>query len=597
MNRSLLPLTMFLLIIMFGIVPPIALSSVTEGEDTIAVDNGYIKVVWDLKNGAAIKNIYGVCKDFKGTSVGSKGISTIRSDGQTLSIETVMWDIISDNNPWYGKAVGTQASYQVLEETSNYTTIQFTYTLGDPFPGLKVIKTYRIYNASFIIDFNMTLENTGSSPITIDLSSQWNRPIGPMIEIVSVMGKKRDESRFIMYENGTISTSPISQLGYGPALNVSGVLKGIGIFDTSKDVSPWGFMIALFMVDQETISKTRFVWPELDAGGSPSTIIRVEYANLELQPGESEDYHMKIYAGPLHYEYLKKIGISRSDYDKIFYSPEFSPRIPCRVVKISLKYNINIDIETEGGTGIPKATLLLQDPYTGDLYNQMEINSNSFTFGIPFTNTTYNLKIEPESGVTLDGLGEYEFIGWVLPNGTTLTDPSVNLTLVENMRLTLKFKIRGLARLNILFVTPDGSALPQQAEDINFSILSFMGELVYQDVSSPGSRNITVKDQRTTPPKPGLKTPDTYVLQVPLKAGIYSLEKILLNGKPIDYQKVGDYAQASFSLDKGGIYEIKVVYSSGGVAGGGGGLIIWIAIIVILVALIVIAMMIKSKKK
>jgi len=565
---------------------------VVEGQDTVSIDNGFIKIIWDLANGGAIRNILATCKDFTGTSVASRGINSIRAGGG-LSIETLMFDIISNNNPWYGKAIGTHADYRVLEETDQYTLIEISYVLGDPFPGLKVVKTYRVYKQSFIIDFNMTLINTGTSQITIDMSNTWNRPSGPMLEIASLMGDKRDEQRFVMYKNGTVDVATISSLGFGPALKVGGELVGLGVFDKSLSVSPWGFMYALFMADEETIGKTAYVWPEHDPGGSPSTVIRIEFSNVTLNPGDKEEYHMKIYAGPIHYEYLKETGISRDVFDKNFYSPDFSPKIPCKIVQITLNYSINMNIVSEAGAGIPKTTIILLDPITGDVYNQFEINSTSFRFGMPFNNTFYTLKIDPISGLTRDGLGEYRFTGWELPNGTVIQSPEINLTLVDGATVKLRFRIIELARIQLLFVTPDNLFLPSQAGDINVSILSSIGQLVFSATSTTNTRNITVMDQTAIPSKPGLSL-GSYVIRVPYTAGVYSLEKIMLNNKEISFERVGDYAQATIILDKGGKYDLKIIYSSSGAMGG---LLIWIAIVVVLVAFVIIALVLKKGKK
>ncbi|GEM_PF-3246751 len=585
----------YLWIILFSILPATTTvySGVVEQDNTIAVDNGWIKIIWDLEHGGAIKNIYAICKDFKNYPVAKKGISAIRGGGGMPAIETVLWDLLTTGDPWYGPAVTTSAQYRVVEETENYTIIEISYTTGDPLPGLKVVKTYKIYNASFVIDFNVTLANEGSSSLSIDVSDAWGRPSGPMFEMVAAMGEPSDEMRFIMYENGTIETfePSVSWLAYA----VNSTMKGFGIYDQTTSVSPWGFMFAVFMIDNETVSKTSYVWFEQNAGGSPNEVIRVEYAPVTLNPGESVEYHMKIYAGPIYYDFLKPLGISKSEFDKNFYTPELSLRRPCTVLKIKLKYSVNVNLETTGGTSIPKASLMLLDPYTGDIYNQYEINSSSFVFKMPYTNATYTLKVVPTSGITLDGLGEFEFIGFILPNGTEVDKPEINVTLNQGDTIKLKFKIKPLAKLMLLFLTPDMVDLPQQAGDINVSVFTALGELLFSATSTPGQRNITVTDNRESPPRPGLTVPDTYVIKVPVKAGIYSLDKVLLNNKPVSYQVVGEYAQITITLEQGGMYELKIIYSTGGISGGGGGLLVWIVIIAVLVIVILLAFLKKKK--
>lgn len=580
------------------------LSAVTATDNTVTVTESYLKITWDLDHGGAIQNIQPVCSDFKNTPVAKKGIAADRGGlaGKESTIHAVMWDIISDNNPWEGYAVYAKASYEVLKETPNYTTIQITYTLPDdsPFAGLKVIKTYRVYNDSFIMDFNMTLTNTGTNPVTIDLSDAWGRPSGPMIELVSLMGSKQDEYQFMLFNNGKLeSYYQGSSWGGAPGgpVKVDGTLKGIGIYDNTTDPSPWGFMIALFMADDETVSKTSYVWFETSAGGAQNTIIRVEFKPLTLNPGDSEEYHMKIYAGPLHREYLvREAGFTEQQYKTFFYNPAFSPKIPCRVVAVELKYPVNVKIVTEGGTGVPKAAISVYDYYSGTPYVQTEIESNEFTIKIPYNNATYTLEISPQTGTTRDGYGEFVFKSWILPNGTEITGSKINVTLKEGDTITLKFRIRPLAKLVILFVSPDGSYLPQQAETINFTILGSAGELLFKGSSAPTSRNITALDQSVSPPRPGFKVPGTYVIQVPLKAGVYTLSKIMIDDTELQYTIIGDKAQATFTLDQAGEHELKVVYSTGGITGGGGGLLIWIIVVAALIVIIIIALLLKKKK-
>lgn len=576
-------------------------STVTESDNTVTVTGSYLKITWDLEHGGAIQNIQPVCSDFRNTLVGKKGIGADRGGGGMPTIHTVLWDLITSGDPWYGPAVTAPATYEVLEETPNYTTIRITYTLGEdtPFPGLRVVKTYRVYNESFIIDFNMTLINTGTSQIVVDVSQAWGRPSGPMIEMAALIGNKQDEYQFMLFNDGTIeSYYQGSSWGGAPGgpVSVNGTLKGIGIYDNTTDPSPWGFMIALFMVDENTVSKTSYVWFETGAGGAANTIIRVEFAPLTLDPGESEEYHMRIYAGPLHKEYLiKEAGFTEKQYTTYFFNPEFSPKIPCKAVEVELKYPVTVKVVTEGGTGIPKAAISVIDCFTGAPYVQAEIESNQFMIKIPYSNSTYTLEVSPETGVTRDGYGEFVFISWLLPNGTEVIESKINVTLKEGDTITLKFRIKPLAKLIILFVSPDGSYLPQQAETINFTVLGVAGELIFKGSSGPTSRNITVLDQSVSPPRPGLRTPGTYVVQVPLKAGVYTLEKIMLGDMELQYIKIGDKAQATFTLDQAGTYELKVIYSTGGIAGGGGGLLIWIIVIAALVAIIIIALLFKKR--
>ncbi len=577
-------------------------AKVSVKDTTVTVTTSYLRVTWDLAHGGAIQNIWPACPDFKKTLVGKNGIGADRGGGGMPTIHTVLWDLISSGQPWYGFGVIANATYKVLEETPNYTTIQITYTLGPDtaFPGLKVVKTFRVYNNSFIIDFNMSLTNTGTSPITIDLTQAWGRPIGPGLELVSLMGSKQDEYQFMLFKKGRIeSYYQGSSWGGAPGgpVAVNGTLKAIGIYDNTTDPSPWGYMVALFMVDNETISKTSYVWFETGAGGGANTIIRVEFKPLTLNPGDTEEYHMKIYAGPLHKEYLmKEAGFTQKQIITFFYNPQFSPRIPCKVVHVELKYPINVKIVTEGGTGIPKATLLVTDYYSGQPYVQADIKSNSFQIKIPYNNSTYTLEVMPETGVTRNGLGEFTFISWILPNGTEVIESKVNVTLSEGQTITLKFRIKPLAKINVLFIAPDGSYLAQQAGTINFSILGAGGELVFKGSSTTTSRNISIVDQSVTPPRPGLRVPGTYTIRVPVKAGVYQLSKIMLGNTEIPYTVVGSVAQASFTLDKGGIYELKVVYTTGGITGAGGGLLIWIIVVAVIIAIIIAALIFRKRR-
>ncbi|OYT41012.1 MAG: hypothetical protein B6U89_00465, partial [Desulfurococcales archaeon ex4484_58] len=570
-------------------------SSITASDNKLIVDNDFLKITWDLANGGAIQNIVAIHKDFSGTPVAREGIKSTRSGGGMPTIETVMWDIITTGDPWYGLAIGASANYEVLEETENYTLLRITYSLPDPLSGLKVVKTYRVWNASFIIEFNMTLINEGGSQIVLNLSDAWGRPVGPMVELVAKIGEPDNDMRFVWLTDNNITTVPRGASGIDfQAFDYHGMVKGVGIYDASTEPSPWGFMLGLFMVDNETIGKTSHVWFESTTGGVPDSSIRIEFRAVTIDPGSSEEYHMLIYAGPLHYYYIKQLGMPSDLYNKNFYSPDYSPRIPCKVVTVELKYDVNVEIVTEGGKGIPKSTILLFDVYTGDLYNQVEIKSDKFVLKIPYTNTTYRLKIDPETGVTIDGLGEFRFEGWILPNGTLVESPEVNITLSQGDTVKLKFSIRELAKIILLFVTPDGVGLPQQAGDINFTVYTDAGELVYSDTSKPESRNITVVDLRFSPPKPGLKTPGTYLIEVPVKAGIYSLDKILVNNKEVKFEVLDDYAQATITLEKGGIYEVQVIYSSGGF---GGGLLVWIGVIAVLAVITIVFVMVKGEKK
>jgi len=579
-------------ILVIALIAPITANSeitVEKRDTSLVVDNGFIRIVWDLEHGGAIKNIVCTCPDFRGTPVGSKGSFAVRGGGGMPAIETVLWDLITTGSPWYGPAVTTPAEYRVVEQTENYTVIEISYTTGDPLPGLRVVKRYGIRANSFTVDFNMTLINTGTSPLTIDVSGAWGRASGPMLEMVGAFADPSDEMRFIMYRNGTVET-------YEPAaswisIRVTSDLRAIGIYESTSKPSPWGFMLALFMADDGTIDKTSYVWFEQNAGGQPNILIRVEFQPVTLNPGESVEYRMKLYAGPIHYDYLKEL-VAREWFDRVFYSPELSPRKPCVAAAIQLLYSVDVELEVAGGA-VPKTTVILEDPHTGSVYNQVEVNATSFKLGMPFSNTLYRIRVEPTTGLTVDGLGKFKFIGFTLPDGTYIEEPVVEAILSDGDKLKLKFRIEPLARLELYFVTPDMLDLPDQAGNINFSVYTSLYELVYSDVSKPGFRSITVKDARTTPPTPGLNVPETYIVRIPVKAGVYTLERVLLNDRELRFSVIGDQAQVAVTLEEGGVYQLKLVYS----AGVGAGFIAWVAIIAVLAVVVIIAFILKARRK
>ncbi len=571
------------------------------GEEKI--DNGYIEITFDLDHGGAIANIRGICSDLLRYPVGQKGVSGQRGGmGDLGALTTVMWDLISDNNPWYGKAVTTPAQAQIVEKTDNYTVIQITYTITeDPFNGLQVIKTFKLYKNSFIADFNVTLKNTGAQTITIDLSEQWGRPIGYGIEIVGLLGQKPDEdTQFLVYTDGSFEayvqgSSWSGGLPGGP-VNVDGKLLAIGLLDNSTDPSPWGWITMLIMADQDTISKTSYAWLETGPGGKPATLIRPEFKPLTLDPGASEEYHMKLYSGPIHPYFMKDLGLPNNFIEAI--SRGVSKKVPCIKVSYELKYPINLKLNTLKGEGIPDTVIYFYDAITGELYTQVSLTSTQMQVKLPFEKGTYKVILSDIEGLTTDKLGKFRFIDWILPNGTKVEDSTVIVELNKGDTLTLEFTITYIAMLKLVFVGSDLQAiLDPQAGNITYSLTGPGGKVIKRGISvgyvaGASSTNIREIDLGE------VEVPGTYTLIVSAKStGGFSLSKAIVNGKEVSFNVQGDYAYIPLNLNDKGNYTIKLSYSPGLTSGGGGvSLIVWIGVIIALVIFIVALILLKKKK-
>ncbi len=572
-------------------------------ENEWKIDNGYIEVTFDLQHGGAIANIRGICQDLLRYPVGKKGVAGNRGGmGDLNSIKTVMWDLISDNQPWYGKAVTTPAQVEVLKETDNYTIFQVTYTITqDPFNGLKVVKTYKLYKESFIMDFNMTLINTGTQQIVIDLSNPWGRPIGPGIEIVGLLGEHPDEDgQFLIYTDGTyeayIQGSSWGGGIPGGPVKVDGKLLAIGLFDNTTDPSPWGWITMLIMADQQTIEKTAYAWLETKPGGNPATLIRPEFKPVTLDPGAQEEYHMKIYSGPIHPYFMKDMGLPQSFIDAL--SKELSKQIPCVKTTYELKYPINIKINTVKGEGLPNVVLYFYDAVTDVLYIQTPINSTEFQVKLPWEQGTYKVIISDIEGLTVDGYGKFRFLDWILPNGTKVEDSTVVIELKEGDTLTLEFTITYIAKLKLLFVGSDlNSPLDPQAGNITYTITGPGGKVLKRGVSVgmvSGSAQINKREIDIGE----LEVPGTYTVVVSAKStGGFSLSKVLLNGKELNYNIQGEYAYITLDLNDRGDYNLTLSYIPELTGGTGGtSIIVWIGVIAALVIIIIALMLMKKKK-
>ncbi len=593
-----------LLLPMFMVLP----GTVSAQSNTWTIDNGFIQIEIDKDRGGAVSNIKAICDSFKGTPVYENGIGGSRGGGWQPATRMVLWDLISNNNPWYGAAVTTPADVEIVEETDNYTIFQVTYALTeDPFNGLKVVKTFKLYRDTFWMDFNMTLENTGSSSISIDLSQAWGRPIGLGLEMVGTYGQDSgNDGQFIIYTDGTfehyIQGSSWSGGMPGGPVNVNGQALAIGMIDNTTDPSPWGWVTILMMADQETISKTSYVWFETGPGGLPSSLIRIEFLPVTLDPSQKEEYHMKLYSGPIVQMFLSKFGVSNDIISRMM-SDELSQSVPCIKITYELKYPINIKINTVGGKALPDNTIYVYDADTGTFLTQVSLgnlSSYEFQLKLPFkTPHRYKLQLAKLDGLTADGRGRFTFENWVLPNGSRPTDLEIIAVLQEGDTLTLNFTITMIARFTILFVGSDGeSELDALAGNITFKIVDELGVEKYKSTSIGIVLGASVTAKREFE-NIMLEVPGSYRLILPLKStGGFTFQKVYLNGTELPSTIQGETVKVTLDLNEPGVYTLKIVYSTGGVGGGaGGGILVWIAVAVVLVVIAVIAVIMRKRKQ
>ncbi|MEM1661802.1 MAG: hypothetical protein QXT47_01935 [Desulfurococcaceae archaeon] len=586
MRRSLLSL--YIVIMVFAIQIHAftnVLSDVTviPAGDLIFVNNGFIELTFDLSRGAAIRNIKAIHKDFENTPVYRNGIAAFRGGGPNIDI--VAFDIISDNNPWYGVALGARSSYRIVKQTPNYTVLEFSYTLGSPFPGLKVVKTVKIPINSFIFYVNVTLENTGSSQITLDLSGPWGRPVGYMIEIVTKMGvSAADELRFVMFDDKTfdIFTPDETFVNYRYESRVA----GIGIFDKSTDSSPWGFMLGVFCLDDATISKTYGIWLEKSAGGADNILNRIEFKAVTLNPGERVDYRLMFYAGPLHKIYVvDELGIPEDQYQSIFYDARFSTKPPGKEVKLELPYSVRATLELGNVTSLPLATIVIQD--LGKI-NQVfyEINSSILDLRIWSNASYYLISIEPSRGFTIDEQYIYSFIGVRLPNGTFIEGKTVSVYLEHNWSIVLVFDIKPLLKIDLKLLTINRVDLPQQAGNLDIYLKTLFGEVIDRKISKTDSRVITFV---------GLVPGDKYVVVIPAEAGGYVINKVLINDIEKEFTIHNGQAWIVIDSSKATRFDIEVIYGQAGFIASM--MYYWVAFTIALVIVMIIAVIIKKTRR
>ncbi len=584
-------------------------SVVGQGQNYWTVENGFIKLEFDLEHGGALANVIATCNSFANTPVGTNGVGGLRGGGLSPAPKTVLWDLISDNNPWYGKAITTPANAEVIEDTDNYTVFKITYTITeDPFNGLQVIKTFKLYKKTFWMDFNMTLINTGSQEIKIDLTQAWTRPIGPGIELVGLLGKDNgNDGQFIIHKDGTFEhytqgTSWSGGLPGGP-VKVDGDALAIGLIDNSTDPSPWGWVEILEMADQETIAKTSYVWFETRPGGTASTLVRIEFKPVDLQPNQKEEYHMRFYSGPISEYFLSKFKLP-SNIIKQMLSDQLSLSIPCVKVSYKLQYPITVQINTVGGKGIPDDAFYIYDADTKTYLAEVSFanfSSTTFQIKLPFKEPhCYILKLAKVEGLTLDGYGRYTFENWILPNGSKPTDIEIIAVLKEGDTLGLNFTVKLISKFTIIFVGSDQvSELDALAGNITFAIYNDIGVQVYK-VTSIGIISGSSQQTTRTFTDITLEVPGKYTLVLPKQStGGFTFIKALLNGTELPYTEQGNTVRVKLDIQKPGTYELKIVYGAGVGAGGGGsglGLLVWIGVIVVLIAVIAVVAIMKKRK-
>lgn len=556
--------------------------TVTPAGDIILINNGFIELSFDISRGASIRNIKAIHKDFANTPVYKNGLTAVRGGGP--NIELVAFDILSDNNPWYGVALTTRSSYRVVEQTSNYTVLEFSYTLGPPFPGLKVVKTVKIPANSFIFYVNVTLQNTGSSRIALDLSGPWGRPVGYMLEIVAKMGESAgDDSRFVMFDDESFDLFPpdVTFENY----RYEGRIAGIGIFDKTTESSPWGFMLGVFCLDDETISKTYGIWLERNAGGANNILNRIEFKAVALNPGDKVDYRLIFYAGPLHKMYVvDQLGVPEAQYQSVFYSTKFSPRPPCKEVKLELLYNVRATLMIGNATSLPLASIVIQDPAG---VNQVfyEINASTLNLGLWSNASYYLISVDPAEGLTRDERYMYRFIGVRLPNGTFVEGRSVSVYLESNWSIVLVFDVKPLCRFNLKLLTPNEVGLPQQAGDLEIIMKTLSGTLVDQKVSKEDSREISIS---------GLIPGDKYVIVIPAQAGPYVVSKVVVNGVEKEFTIHNGLAWIVIDSSKATLFDIKIIYEQAGFAAGL--MYTWIGVTIASIILVITAVFIKRRE-
>ncbi len=594
-----------LMITPFMLIP---VQSTGQGQNYWTVDNGFIKLEFDLDHGGLLANVIAACNSFANTPVGTDGVGGIRGGGLSPAPLSVLWDLISDGNPWYGKAITTPANAEIVEDTDNYTIFKITYTITeDPFSGLQVVKTFKLYKKTFWMDFNMTLINTGSKEIKIDLSQAWGRPIGPGIEMVGMLGKDNgNDGQFIIHKDGTfehyIQGSSWSGAIPGGPVKVEGDAVAIGLIDNSTDPSPWGWVEILEMADEETIAKTSYVWFETAPGGTTSTLVRIEFQPVDLQPNQKEEYHMKFYSGPISEYFLTKFKISKDIINQML-SDQLSLSIPCVKVTYKLRYPINVQINTVGGKGIPDNAIYLYDADTKAYLGEVSFanySSTQFQIKLPFKEPhRYILKLAKVEGLTLDGYGRFTFENWILPNGSKPTDIQIVAILKEGDTLGLNFTVKLVSKLTLVFVGSDQvSELDALAGNITFKIVNDIGVQQYKATSIGiivGSSQQTTRRFKDIT----LVVPGKYRIILPKQStGGFVFQKALLNGTELPATVQGDTVKVDMDLQKPGYYELKIIYGAGGVSGGpsGFGTLVWIGVIVALI-IIVAAIAIMRRKK
>ncbi len=573
---------------------------VLQGSNIETVSSGKLIYKFDLSHGGALYDLSTNCSDFLVKSVGADRGGT----QQVTDLHAVLWDIITagESDRWEGYAADRIATMNILEDNENYTRLEITYTMDSstPFNGLKVVKIYTIYKDTFYADIEYRLINTGDEPVKLDVSDTWGRASGLMIEMVAKLGADSgdDKQIVVVNRNGTLEyatyTAGSSWSGSKPGapLTYPGSIELIGIFDNQTGdaaPSPWGFAILLRMMNN-TISDTYTVWLEAGTGGAANIVNRIEFAAITLQPGEEHRYYMRLYAGPIYRDTMKKAGFL--DVYNVIENPAYPSQPPCSGQALPQNVKTTLNIEFTGPAKFPNAAVKVYQDDT--LLYALPINDTQMELGFP-SEGRYVLEVSPSSGLTVDGRGRFIFLSWVLPDGSSVTEPRVTVDIRNGDVVTAKFKIVPIVPVYVELVTPDNALLPEQAENITVKIYDSTGQLVFSYTSTAddiASRNVTVKAEGI----PGLE-PGTYVVELPATAGIYEFRGLKVNGKEVAFSKTGDKVRATFNVPETGVDKIEVaaIYSISGKAAGVS-YTTWIIVIAAAIVLGILGFMYQKKK-
>ncbi len=487
----------------------------------------------DTANGGAIKY-------FKFNPTDQMITSSLYLGGGYI-VDTVFTDIIPPpvfpDEPmpkdwWPGESINKYAKIELVNKTVYRRTISIEYPIGRH--KVELGKYITFYYDKPYIDILYVFKNLEEQPVTINLSTQWLRPISIGLTLDSKFGgDPEDDIQVYGLTTGEVTIytfySSWSSPGQKPDVH-EGSIGFIGLFSSRNDYNKTPYTIILIPLG-ETVRETYGVWFETPGlgVGPVSTMIRLEMKSFSIEPDSVKKFKFRLYMGPAIKWMLKEAGLNDRSINRLvelgivrdIYINEYSKP----------PYTLTISFNT---TSIPDTPI--------DIFKVNDDNSTTLikTF-IPAKNTElieidkpaiYLIRLKNSTGLTMDREYFYEAV-----------KGKVYEPIYSSVKVLFPLKLTPISKVNVEVVDEEDKIINSASITVVFK-----GRTTFQlkTVNGTASMYIPVGE---------------YTVEVsPLNIMNRSLSDIYVNGEFQTFSKSSDRAYLTVRIEHGKDYLIRIKY-------------------------------------